>query len=82
MQQASGSKSQGPSAEDIERNQIITQVKKVKTAEEIAEEELKEQHSQIESQLESYLYKIHGKYINEGDFCGPDATDEQRKAAY
>ena len=66
----------------MQKNQLITQVRKVKTAEELAEEELKQEKAQVDEQLESYLYRIHGQFINETDFCGPEASDEERKAAY
>lgn len=45
---------------------------------------MKEKKSIADDQLESYLYKIHGRFVNESDFYqdDPNATDEQKKAAY
>ncbi len=71
------------SEEDLKKQQELTASIVARTEEEIAEQELKMQKEIANKQLEDYMYKIHGQFINEDDFCeDPQATEEQRKQAY
>ena len=44
---------------------------------------MKVQKDMANKQLEEYMYKIHGQFINEDDFCqNPNATEDEKKEAY
>ena len=45
---------------DLHKNQLLTQVIQVKTAEEQADDELNKERDQVEQHLDAYIFRIHG----------------------
>ncbi len=55
--------------EDLLKQQRLSADIAAMTEEERAEQEMKAQKEIANKQLDEYLYKIHGQFINEEDFC-------------
>ena len=69
--------------EDMLKQQRLSADIVAMTEEERAEQEMKAQKEIANKQLDEYMYKIHGQFINEEDFCeDTKATEEQKKEAY
>ena len=61
--------------EDLLKQQRLSANIAAMTEEERAEQEMKAQKEIANKQLDEYMYKIHGQFINEEDFC-EDASEE------
>ena len=61
--------------EDLLKQQRLSADIAAMTEEERAEQEMKAQKEIANKQLDEYMYKIHGQFINEEDFC-EDASEE------
>lgn len=73
-----------PLPEDRKRHEFIQEHQRQVSAEAQAEEEVRQEKEQAQQVLDDYIFKVHGRFVNESDFYpgDPAATEEQRKAAY